>query len=56
MEEDKKYNEELEDYLGEGIDYQANTISRADQGDLEQLAADSFWTGWQKAKEHFTEK
>jgi len=42
-----KYDEMLEIYLNEGINYSANTIKKAKQGDLEQLAADSYWQGWQ---------
>lgn len=42
-----KYDIALEKYLNNGIDYWANTIVKADQGDLEQLAADSYWQGWQ---------
>jgi hypothetical protein len=51
--ETKVYNNELEEYLSEGINYQANTINKAERGDLEQLAADSFHTGWYKAIEYF---
>jgi hypothetical protein len=47
--EKSKYNTMLEKYLSEGIDYTANTIFKAEQGDLEQLAADSYWQGWQDA-------
>lgn len=43
--ETEKYNEALEEYLSEGIDYNANTIKNANRGDLEQLAADSFFEG-----------
>ncbi len=43
--ETEKYNEALEKYLSEGIDYDANTIKNAKQEDLEQLAADSFYYG-----------
>ena len=51
--ETKQYDKELEEYLEEGINYGANTIKNADHGDLEQLAADSFHTGWYKAMEYF---
>jgi len=52
-EQNKAFEKELEEYLSEGIDYQANTIMKADKGDLEQLSADSFHTGWYKAIEYF---
>jgi len=48
--ETKEYEKELKKYLGEGINYQATGIKNSDQGDLEQLAADSFCTGWYLAK------
>ena len=48
------YNEKLEKHLANDIDFSANTIKNADQGDLEQLAADSFFKGWQEAKEYFS--
>ena len=35
--ENSNYNEMLEKYLNEGIDYNTNTIQKADRGDLEQL-------------------
>ena len=54
-EETKAFEKELEVYLREGINYQANTIKKADRGDLEQLSADSFHTSWYKAMEYFTE-
>jgi len=52
MDDNKKvsrYDLMLEKYLIEGISYDANTISKADKGDLEQLAAGSYWQGWQDA-------
>lgn len=52
-EEEKVYEKELDYYLENGIDYYANTIIKADNGDLEQLSADSFHEGWNKAKEYF---
>lgn len=51
--ETKAYDKEVEKYLKEGINYHANTIKKADQDDLEQLAADSFHEGWYKALEYF---
>ena len=42
-----------EKYLNEGINYSANTIKKADQGDLEQLASDSFETGWNEARDFY---
>jgi len=42
-----------EKYLNEGINYSANTIKRADQEDLEQLASDSFETGWNEARDFY---
>ena len=44
-----RYDLMLEKYLIEGISYDANTICKADKADLEQLAADSYWQGWQDA-------
>ena len=55
-EETKAYDKELEEYLSEGIDYHANTIMKADKGDLEQLSADSFHAGWLKAMEYREEE
>ena len=52
----KKYDELLEVYLSEGINYDANTISKAERGDLEQLAADSYWQGWQDCKANGVEQ
>ena len=43
---DEFYNLILEKYLNEGINYHANTISKADIGDLQQLASDSFYEGF----------
>ena len=48
-----EYEQEVEKYLAEGINYGANTIKNADPLDLEQLAADSFAEGWNKCKERF---
>jgi hypothetical protein len=49
--DDERYEAELAAYLKDGIDYGANTIGKADQGDLEQLAADSFFAGYRAAVE-----
>jgi hypothetical protein len=48
-----EYKELLEKYLADGIDYNCkdNSISKAEQGDLEQLASDSYFTGWHNALE-----
>lgn len=51
--DDERYEAELAAYLEDGINYNANTIGKADQGDLEQLAADSFWYGYKAAAERF---
>lgn len=51
---DERYEAELATYLNDGIDYNANTIGKADQGDLEQLAADSFFAGYKAAVERLT--
>lgn len=51
---DKRYESELAAYLNDGVNYGANTISKADQGDLEQLAADSFFAGYRAAVERLT--
>ena len=51
---DERYESELAAYLNDGIDYGANTISKADPGDLEQLAADSFFAGYKAAVERLT--
>ena len=40
-----EYDEALNEYLDNGINYCANTIIHADDEDLEQLAADSFFSG-----------
>ena len=39
----------LDNYLDNGIDYRANTIIKADVGDLQQLASDSYQQGWSDA-------
>ena len=52
--DDERYEAELAAYLKDGIDYGANTIGKADQGDLEQLAADSFFAGYRAAVERLT--
>lgn len=49
--DDERYEAELAAYLNDGIDYGANTIGKADQGDLEQLAADSYFAGYKAAVE-----
>lgn len=51
---DERYEAELAAYLKDGIDYGANTIGKADPGDLEQLAADSFFAGYKAAVERLT--
>lgn len=56
MIETEKYNKALEEYLREGINYNANTIKNASHGDLEQLAADSFFYGFTFAKVMFDNK
>lgn len=43
---DEKYNEALEEYLGDGINYNATGIKCADEDSLQQLAADSFHEGF----------
>lgn len=45
IQDDEDYIEELGNYLEEGIDYNTNTIKNADEGDLRQLASDSFFAG-----------
>ncbi|HUX56143.1 MAG TPA: hypothetical protein VMV77_04165 [Bacteroidales bacterium] len=45
------YEKLLEEYLKDGIDYDANTIKKANQADLKQLAADSYWQGWRDRSE-----
>ena len=49
----KEYNEALEQYLQEGINWDATAVNviRCNRGNVEQLAADSFWEGWRKAVE-----
>ena len=51
--EDDVYNFELSKYLNDGINYSSNTISKADIGDLQQLAADSFFYGYMLAVKRF---
>ena len=53
IKEENKMEQEVEIYLEEGIDYNANTILLADEGDVKQLAYDSFWKGWVKAMEYY---
>jgi hypothetical protein len=43
---EEKYNKLLEEYLDDGINYQANTIRKANSDDLAQLASDSFHQGY----------
>ena len=43
------YNKKLEDYLQNGVDYLANTISNAEIEDLQQLISDSYFQGWNDA-------
>lgn len=52
--DDERYEAELDAYLNDGINYGANTIRKADQGDIEQLAADSFFAGYKAAVERLT--
>ncbi len=54
--EKRDYEYRLKIYVEDGIDYDASTLKKADKGDLEQLAADSFWTGWHKSKAYFENK
>jgi hypothetical protein len=51
--EDEVYETELNNYLNDGINYGANTIKNADIGDLQQLAADSFFYGYLLAVQRF---
>ena len=51
---DERYEAELAAYLKDGIDYGANTIGKADPGDLEQQAADSLFAGDKAAVERLT--
>jgi hypothetical protein len=46
------YDKLLEVYLEDGINYEANTIKKADIDDLKQLAADSYFYGWHAALEN----
>lgn len=50
---DEVYETELNNYLNDGINYGANTIKNADIGDLQQLAADSFFYGYLLAVKRF---
>jgi hypothetical protein len=51
--DDEIYESSLAAHLNDGINYGANTICKADQGDIKQLAADSFWYGYKAAVERF---
>ena len=51
--DDEVYETELNNYLNDGINYGANTIKNADIGDLQQLAADSFFYGYLLAVKRF---
>jgi hypothetical protein len=54
---ESKYDEMLEKYLTEGINWDAfrNVViitankGKKERGDVEQFAADSYWQGWQDA-------
>lgn len=48
--------QQLDDYLENGIDYSANTIIKADDEDLKQLASDSFETGWNECNKELEAK
>lgn len=45
----KEYDEALEEYLREGINYNATPVKMCNKEDLEQLAADSFFEGYRSA-------
>ena len=50
----EEYNKALEEYLQEGIGWDAGMFdinAKNNQGDYEQFAADSFHAGWQAANE-----
>lgn len=44
---EKEYEQALDDYINDGINWEAsaNSVIKADAGDVEQFAADSFWYG-----------
>lgn len=45
----EEYKKELEEYLKEGINYNATPIQMCKKENLEQLAADSFFEGYKAA-------
>lgn len=45
----EEYQKELEQYLKEGINYNATPIKMCKKENLEQLAADSFFEGYKAA-------
>ena len=53
--ETEKYNEALEKYLSDGINWDAcnNEVIKTARGDVEQLAADSFFEGCKFVMEMF---
>jgi len=51
--EGEHFEYEENEYLINGINYDANTIKNADAADIEQLATDSFFEGWERAKRYF---
>ena len=52
--EEKYFEKKQSEYLSDGINYEANTICKADKEDLEQLAADSYFQGWIDARDFFS--
>ncbi len=49
MTKEEKIQEALEEYLREGINYNATPVKMCNKEDLEQLAADSFFEGYRAA-------
>jgi len=49
--EQLEYDAQLDGHLIEDINYDEKTIRQMNDGDLEQLAADSFFQGWEAAKQ-----
>lgn len=45
----KEYEDALEEYLREGINYNATSVRMCKKENLEQLAADSFFEGYKAA-------
>lgn len=52
--ENEVFEKKQAEYLSDGINYDANTICKADKEDLEQLAADSYFQGWNDARDFFS--